>query len=294
MKKVYLMINGIPGKVAATIAAHVIIDDRFTLVPFSLTGPDIEEEEYTVDGQRIRLIRPEDRNGLIEEICHDYPGFVSIDYTHPTAVNDNAIFYVKNKLAFVMGTTGGDRVALMDTVRGGSVPALIAPNMAKQIVGFQAMMEYAGKTFPGLFKDYTLKVEESHQNGKADTSGTARAMVGCFNDLGIPFSDEEIEMVRDPNIQRDVWKIPEEHLTGHAWHTYTLTSKDGSACFKFKHNINGRQIYIQGTLDGALFLNDRLNDPVKKGETGKAQSHATPARIYTMIDVLKQDITPKH
>ncbi|MDY0221398.1 MAG: dihydrodipicolinate reductase [Desulfobacterium sp.] len=287
MKKIYLMINGIPGKVALTIAAHTINDDRFTLVPFSLTGPDIEEEEHTVDGHRIRLIRPEERNDLIKEICRQYPGFISIDYTHPTAVNDNARFYVKNKLAFVMGTTGGDRAALMDTVRSGSVPALIAPNMAKQIVGFQAMMEYAGKTFPGLFKGYTLTVEESHQNGKADTSGTARVMVGCFNDLGIPFSDGEIEMVRDPGIQRDVWKIPEEHLTGHAWHTYTLTSKDGSASFQFKHNINGREIYIQGTLDGALFLNDRLNDLADNNQTDKTQSHKTPARIYTMIDVLR-------
>ena len=287
MKKVYLMINGIPGKVAVTIATHVISDDRFTLVPFSLTGPDIEEEKHTVDSKEIRLIRPEDRDGLIKEICHEYPGFISIDYTHPTAVNDNARFYVKNKLAFVMGTTGGDRVALMDTVKNGSVPALIAPNMAKQIVGFQAMMEYAGKTFPGLFKGYTLTVEESHQNGKADTSGTARAMVDCFNDLGIPFLGQEIEMVRDPKVQRDVWKIPEQHLSGHAWHTYTLTSKDGSACFQFKHNINGRQIYIQGTLDGALFLNDRLNDLAEDIQTDKTLSYQTPARIYTMIDVLR-------
>ena len=287
MKRIYLMINGIPGKVALTIAAHAINDERFSLVPFSLTGPDIEEEEHRVGSQKIRLIRPEDRNGLIKEICREYPGFISIDYTHPTAVNDNARFYVKNNLAFVMGTTGGDRTELMDTVRSGFVPALIAPNMAKQIVGFQAMMEYAGKVFPGLFKDYTLTVEESHQNGKADTSGTARAMVSCFNDLGIPFSDGEIQMVRDPKVQRDVWQIPEEHLTGHAWHTYTLTSKDGSACFQFKHNINGRQIYIQGTLDGALFLNDRLNELADNKQTDKAESHETPARIYTMIDVLK-------
>lgn len=34
---------------------------------------------------------------------------VAIDYTHPTAVNDNAEFYAKHGLNFVMGTTGGDR-----------------------------------------------------------------------------------------------------------------------------------------------------------------------------------------
>jgi 4-hydroxy-tetrahydrodipicolinate reductase len=29
-----------------------------------------------------------------------------IDYTHPSAVNENAVFYAENDLPFVMGTTG--------------------------------------------------------------------------------------------------------------------------------------------------------------------------------------------
>ncbi len=281
MENLCLMINGLPGKVAMTIASHAINDDRFTLVPYSLTGPDIQDEFCTINTENIRLVLPRDRSRLIPEICRRYPGVISVDFTHPTAVNDNARFYVENSLPFVMGTTGGDRQALMETVVKGSIPALIAPNMAKQIVGFQAMMTYASETFPDLFKGYTLTVEESHQKSKADTSGTARAMVGCFNQLGIPFSDGDIKMERDPGIQREVWKIPEQHLDGHAWHTYTLTSPDGSACFQFKHNINGRQIYIQGTLDGALFLHDQ----VKGLQTGDSPS--SRGRIYTMIDVLK-------
>ncbi len=281
METLCLMINGLPGKVAMTIASHAMGDDRFTLVPYSLTGPEIQEAFYTIGTQTIRLVRPGDRNDLIQEICSSYPGLISIDFTHPMAVNDNARFYVENRLPFVMGTTGGDRDELLETVGKGSIPALIAPNMAKQIVGFQAMMAFASTTFPDLFKGYTLTVEESHQKGKADTSGTARAMVGYFNGLGIPFSDKEIKMERDPGVQRTEWKIPEAYLDGHAWHTYTLTSQDGTACFQFKHNINGRQIYIQGTLDGALFLNEQ----VKGRQAGESTSGQ--GRIYTMIDVLK-------
>jgi 4-hydroxy-tetrahydrodipicolinate reductase len=281
MEKLCLMINGLPGKVSMTIASHAINDDRFTLVPYSLTGPEIQEAFHTINTQKIRLVHPKDRNGLIREICHSYPGLISIDFTHPMAVNDSARFCVENRLPFVMGTTGGDREELMETVRNGTIPALIAPNMAKQIVGFQAMMAFASTTFPDLFKGYTLSVEESHQKGKADTSGTARAMVGYFNELGIPFSDKDIKMVRDPKVQKEIWKIPEEHLDGHAWHTYTLTSQDGSACFQFKHNINGRQIYIQGTLDGAVFLNQRVKG-LQAGESPSGQGG-----IYSMIDVLK-------
>jgi len=68
-------------------------------------------------------------------------------------------------------------------------------------------------------------VEESHQKSKRDTSGTARAMVGYFNRLGIPFRVDQIEMIRDPDLQRGIG-VPEEHLNGHGWHTYGLTSED--------------------------------------------------------------------
>jgi len=173
-----------------------------------------------------------------------------------------------------MGTTGGDREKLKKTVLSASVPAIIAPNMAKQIVGFQAMMEYTAITFPGLFNDYSLEIKESHQRGKADTSGTAKAMIKYFNHLGISFTEDNIKMERDPVVQKDIWGIPEKYLAGHGWHTYTLTSKDKTVCFEFKHNVNGRDVYALGTLDAISYLAGKINE----GAGGT---------IYTMIDVLK-------
>ena len=35
-----------------------------------------------------------------------------VDYTLPSACNENAAFYCSNRLPFVMGTTGGDRDAM--------------------------------------------------------------------------------------------------------------------------------------------------------------------------------------
>jgi 4-hydroxy-tetrahydrodipicolinate reductase len=173
-----------------------------------------------------------------------------------------------------MGTTGGDRRALEETVRRSDIAAVIAPNMAKQIVGFQAMMEFAAQSFPDLFKGYRLEIRESHQRGKADTSGTARAMVGYFNRLGTPFREDQIRMERDPEVQRTHWGIPEEHLGGHGWHTYTLVSADGTVRFEFTHNVNGREIYAFGTMDALIYLERKT----AAGERG---------RVFTMIDVLK-------
>ena len=266
------MINGIPGNVAANVAKHVLMDNYFELMPFSLTGPEIKETEYKIDSNIIRLVNPEFRDQFLSEIKNQ--DFISVDYTHPLSVNDNAGFYCKNNLPFVMGTTGGDRKLLEETVESSSIPAVIAPNMAKQIVGFQAMMDWASKTFPDLFKGYSLEIKESHQKGKADTSGTAKSMIKYFNNFGISFSEKDIIKERDPEVQKNQWEVPEKYLGGHGYHTYTLISPDKTANFLFSHNINGRDIYAEGTLDAAAYLDDK----VKKGVKGK---------VFTMIDVLK-------
>ena len=273
MSRIKVMVNGMPGNMAANVARHVADDGRFELIPFSLTGPEITEKEYKLSSLQIRLVNPGERENIINEIKKREGDFISIDYTHPSAVNSNAEFFCRHSLPFVMGTTGGDREKLAETVLSSGICAIISPNMAKQIVGFQAMMEYAAKTYPDLFRGYSLTVKESHQKGKADTSGTAKAIVGCFNKLGIPFAEQEISMERDPERQKTVWGIPPEFIKGHGWHTYTLVSEDKTVKFEFSHNINGRDIYAKGTLDAIFFLNGRIKEGVK-------------GRVFSMIDVL--------
>ena len=274
MKPIKVMVNGLPGNVSRIVAAQILQDKRFELVPYSLTGPEIQESDFAIESVKVKLIQPDNRKSRVEKIIKSNEGILSVDYTHPSAVNSNAEFYCDCGLPFVMGTTGGDRVKLEETVVSSSIAAVIAPNMAKQIVGFQAMMAYAADTFPGLFKGYSLEIRESHQEGKADTSGTAKAMVGYFNELGVSFSEDQILKMRDPEVQKTRWGIPEQHLAGHGWHTYTLVSEDQTVRFEFTHNVNGRMVYTLGTLDALLFLSAKVEAGVK-------------GRMFTMIDVLK-------
>ncbi|MFC1828520.1 dihydrodipicolinate reductase [Thermodesulfobacteriota bacterium] len=274
MNRIKVMVNGLPGNMASNVVKHAMADERFELIPQSLTGPGITETETSVGSAIFTLIHPKDRDQAITAVKESGGSFLSVDFSLPPAVNDNADFYCQNNLSFVMGTTGGDRGLLMDTVKASSICAVISPNMAKQIVGFQAMMEYSALTFPDLFEGYTLEIKESHQKGKADTSGTAKAMVGYFNGLGIPFTGDDIFMERDPETQQNTWGIPAEFLSGHGWHTYSLTSKDKTVRFEFTHNVNGRDVYAQGTLDALLFLNERVKEGLK-------------GRVFSMIDVLK-------
>jgi 4-hydroxy-tetrahydrodipicolinate reductase len=276
MGKIQIMVNGIPGNMAVNVARHVITDDRFELIPFSLTGPEIEETNYSLDEIKIHLIRPSDRVSKINKLKQDNKIFITVDYTHPSAVNDNVKFYCETGLPFVIGTTGGDRDKLPAIVQSSTICAVIAPNMAKQIVGFQAMMEYASTNFPDIFNGYSLKIKESHQKGKADTSGTAKAMVKYFNNMGISFSEKDIKQERDSETQKKIWNIPENYLAGHAWHTYTLLSEDKTVCLEFTHNINGRDVYSRGSLDAVEYLHKK----VSQGAKGK---------VFSMIDVLKQN-----
>jgi 4-hydroxy-tetrahydrodipicolinate reductase len=273
MKPIKLMVNGLPGNMAAKVASHVVRDNRFELIPFALTGPEITEPAFTIQGRKICLIPPANRDKVIAGIRKNEGDFVCVDYTHPSATVSNAEFYCKQGIPFVMGTTGGDRNRLTELVGASAIPAVIAPNMVKQIVGFQAMMEYAANTFPGLFQGYSLEIVESHQQGKADVSGTAKALVEYFNKFGVPFNADQIQMIRDPEVQKKEWGIPEEYLKGHGWHTYTLISADKSVRFSFTHNVNGRDAYAQGALDAAMFLAQKVAEGVK-------------GKVFSMIDVL--------
>ena len=274
MSPIKVMVNGIPGNVSQLVANHIMADSRFELITHSLTGPEIQEDSQRLDNATVQLIRPDRRDAAIVDIKENHGPFLSVDFTHPAAVNANAEFYCTAGLPFVMGTTGGDRQQLDDTVKASAIAAVIAPNMAKQIVALQAMMEYAAEAFPDSFKGYSLEVRESHQKGKADTSGTAKAMVTYFNKLGVPYTENDIARERDPEVQKHQWGVPADFLNGHAWHTYTLVSEDKTVRFEFSHNVNGRDVYVQGTLDAVVYLSKKM----EQGASGK---------VFTMIDVLK-------
>ena len=274
MNRIKLMVNGLPGNMATNVVKHALEDNRFELITQSLTGPEITDTETVIDSVSFDLIQPQNRDQSVLAIKDKEGLFLSVDYTHPSAVNSNAEFYCQHGLPFVMGTTGGNRQGLEETVRKSSTLGVIAPNMAKQIVGFQAMMEYAASTFPDLFKGYSLEIKESHQKGKADTSGTAKAMVRYFTSLGLAFEENDIKKERDPDIQKTIWGIPEKYLGGHGWHTYSLNSEDKTVRFEFTHNVNGRDVYAQGTLDALIYLDKKVAEGAK-------------GQVFSMIDVLK-------
>nr|CAB3446523.1 unnamed protein product [Digitaria exilis] len=84
-----------------------------------------------------------------------------------------------------------------------------------------------------------------------------------------------LNLVRDPEEQLTMVGVPEEYLAGHAFHMYHLTSPDGTVSFEFQHNVCGRSIYAEGTVDAAMFLYTKIQSGASK-------------KLYDMIDVLRE------
>ena len=88
-------------------------------------------------------------------------------------------------------------------------------------------------------------------------------------ELGISGCEEEqIQMLRDPEEQK-AFGVPDAHIPGHAFHTYTISSPDGTSVLELKHNICGRGVYAQGSTDAVDFLLGRMQ---------------VIARIFSQID----------
>uniref|UniRef100_A0A2N9EQ15 4-hydroxy-tetrahydrodipicolinate reductase n=1 Tax=Fagus sylvatica TaxID=28930 RepID=A0A2N9EQ15_FAGSY len=433
-----IMVNGCTGKMGKAVI-KAADSAGLNIVPLSFGSAEETGQTVQVSGKDILLHGAADRENVLASVFDQHPNLVVVDYTVPSAVNDNAELYCKIGVPFVMGTTGGDRDRLYKTVEDSKVYAVISPQMGKQVVAFLAAMDIMAEQFPGAFSGYSLQVSlslnleiflgseallgkwlwryaterealwrkivdlkygsmmggwcsnaiqggewgsfkflagslvwrhtvdaslgkilmidnlwkrrlvlldwcymckangesidhlflhfsiardlwsmvlsvfgvwwvmpchvlalltcwssgfkrykfadiwdliphcvmESHQASKVDTSGTAKAVVSCFQKLGVSFDVDEIQMIRDPKPQLEMVGVPEEHLPGHAFHMYHLTSPDQTVSFEFQHNVCGRSIYAEGTVDAVIFLAKKVQSKEDK-------------RIYNMIDVLRE------
>ncbi|KAI3706175.1 hypothetical protein L6452_23739 [Arctium lappa] len=269
-----IMVNSCTGKMGQAVI-EAGISAGLHIVPASFGIQQDAGKTIQVGGKDIQVHGPSDRETTLSSLVEEYPNLIIVDFTVPNAVNDNAELYCKTGVPFVMGTTGGDRDLLYKTVEDSKVYAVISPQMGKQVVAFLAAMEIMAKQFPGAFSGYRLEVLESHQSTKLDTSGTAKAVISCFQKLGVSFDLDQVQLIRDPKQQIEMVGVPEEHLNGHAFHMYHLTSPDGTVSFEFQHNVCGRSIYAEGAIDAALFLAKKIQSKADK-------------KIYDMIDVLRE------
>jgi hypothetical protein len=72
MNRIKVMVNGLPGNVTQMIAQYIARNDALTLLPYSLTGPEIEIDRISVEDMTIELIAPDRRDASIMAIKDAY------------------------------------------------------------------------------------------------------------------------------------------------------------------------------------------------------------------------------
>jgi 4-hydroxy-tetrahydrodipicolinate reductase len=215
----------------------------------------------TVDGLEVPFT--EDLESVLK------PGVVLIDFT--TLESSLAALAIAEKAgaAHVLCTTGFDAAQKARIAAAAQkIPVLFSPNMS---IGVNVLFKAAEAIAKALGEDFDIEIVEAHHNQKKDApSGTAlgfaeavargldakleeRAVYGREGMTGArPRGEIGIHAVRGGDIAGD--------------HT-VLYAGDGER-IEIKHVAHGRQVFAQGALRAALFLQGR-----KPG-------------LYTMADVL--------
>lgn len=108
------------------------------------------------------------------------------------------------------------------------------------------------------FINAKVTVTESHQADKSSVPGTAEKIA---RSLGVP--DAEIRSIRDPQVQRDILKIPAESLSRHAFHRIEIEESGSSIVLETR--VFGPAPYAEGLAQilaaiGANKLENRLYD----------------------------------
>ncbi len=270
-----VILSGIPGRMCCEISRLLQQEPflrQFNLAPAGFCEESMQGREIEIlPGRPIQCDSIENLRSFLME--HMFPNPVVVDFTTPDAAMENLAAYTSAGVPFVVGTTGYDYKKAADLVRASKSSAVLAPNMAVPIVLVRTALDFLAQKYPGALEGYRLSITESHQEGKKDTSGTAKAMLPSLEGLGLEASAPPIESIRDLNRQRELG-VTEDHLQGHGWHWYRAKSATGDVELELSHRVNGRRVYAEGTLRAVTFLAEK----VQEGSAGE---------VFTMEDVLE-------
>jgi len=273
VKNLKVMISGLPGNMPTLIAVGILKQEDMVLSEVGLShtkqGTFLVKDKY--DAQYLQAICLVPESGHKNAIATQNPDII-VDFAKGDLLK-RCQMYCELDIPFVMGSTGGDLIAIKSLVEQSHISAVIAPNMASPIVILQSMLEHAAQNFPGFLDNYSLEIAESHQEGKADTSGTAIAFEKLFNEMGAVSDEDGILSIRDRLFQKRILGISEQYLGGHGHHKYVLVSEGNGVHIELIHNVDGRNVYVDGTIMAIRFMAYKLG---------------VEGRVYSMVDVLKK------
>jgi 4-hydroxy-tetrahydrodipicolinate reductase len=291
MKTPQIYISGISTKnldnMAGTIANAIDKNTDMILWNVAFVGKSEPAENTQIGNTYLNLIKP---NQIKELLNYSQPDAI-VDYA---PWSENWKFYNQLKIPFILWATKVDIESIIKDTKKKENYWIIASNMGEPIVMLKHKLESIDSKY---FQWLSMKVIESHQAGKADYSGTVKNEIGrVFQEKWVQFEVKN-ENLYTPNKDSELWDlncireketqeifgIPEEYITWHAYHIYELkwdikkleyiqeqlaewsklwnqdfwtetSVKIMSWKLFIEHNINGREIYAQWTIEAIKYI----------------------------------------
>ncbi len=216
----------------------------------------IEELDY------IRIIAGVDRNPKKFKNSYPvYPSFenikeevdVTIDFSHPSALQDLLNFCVNKKTALVVATTGLsplDNEILKQASE--NIPIFVSANMS---IGINLIMNLVSETAKTLHSNFDIEIIEKHHNEKKDApSGTALMLAdeinNALNDTMNYVYDRSIHTEKRNKNDIGIHSLRGGSIPGE--HSIIFAGLD--EIIEIKHTALSRIIFAKGALEAVKFI----------------------------------------
>jgi len=175
---------------------------------------------------------------------------VFVDFTAPSATQDNLDYVARYKKALVLGTTGLNDMQLKKLEEVSHVvPVVFSPNMS---IGVNVLFAILPEIAKRLGPDYSIEIVEAHHRTKKDApSGTAKKFGQVLADTA--GKEIPIHAIRLGDIVGD----------------HTIIFCGNSERIEIKHQAHSRDLFALGALKAAKWVMSK------------------PQGLYSMQDVLK-------
>jgi len=157
--------------------------------------------------------------------------------------NDVFRFCEETKTPLIQGSTD-----IAGSFNDAAFTFIDAPNFNLLMLKFMHMI----KEYGIHFRNNKISIIESHQETKKSLPGTA---IELAKSLGV--ASEDIKSIRNSEVQKKQYGIPEEHLQLHAFHEINIG--DGSTSINIKTLVKGHDSYVAG-LASIIKSIDNLDD----------------------------------
>ncbi len=178
---------------------------------------------------------------------------VIIDFSHPSVLNSELSFCLKNKVPVVLASTGYSTEQINQIKEAAKqIPIFYTANMSLGVNLMDALCQQAAKV---LFDQFDIEIIEKHHNQKVDApSGTALLLADGMNQAlnnryTYAYDRHSRRKKRDKN-EIGISSLRGGTIVGE----HSVIFAGNNECLEIKHTAFSKTVFANGALNAALWL----------------------------------------